>query len=136
MAKFKAGESGNPHGRPRGIADKRTALARQLDKSGADLLAKLVADAMAGNTTAAQFLLSRLLPPARPLPEAVQVQGETLAGLAENLVRASLRGEVSPDTARELASALSAVARVKVIDDLETRLAKLEQQHEATTRQT
>ncbi|MBE0544947.1 MAG: hypothetical protein IH623_26715 [Verrucomicrobia bacterium] len=136
--KFTKGTSGNPAGRKRGSRNRATQLRAQLETDVPDILKTIIASAKAGDMAAARMILDRVLPPLRAvdLPQTIEATGETLASLAESIVRASMRGEIPADTARELASALSAVARVKVIDDLETRLARLEQHHEETNRQT
>ena len=125
---FKAGESGNPNGRPRGVPDKRNKLRSQLESAAPDLICKAVELATAGDVAALRICLDRVLPPLRPvdMPQAVQAAGETLASLAESIVRASRRGEIPADTARAWAGALFAVGRLQELTEFEKRLSTLE----------
>lgn len=66
MAKFERGQSGNPHGRPRG-SSKVKVLQDALAKHRTDLLEKAVSMALDGDAVMLKCLLDRLLPVLRPI---------------------------------------------------------------------
>ena len=76
MSKFKAGQSGNPGGRPKGALNKAT-LATQalLDGEAEALTRKAVELAKDGNPVALRLCLERLLPPGRIGPLTLPCQG-------------------------------------------------------------
>ncbi len=76
---FAKGQSGNPAGRPRGVATKQTKLRAEIAKHVPGIVTKTVELAMAGDTTAIKILLDRVLPALKPteLPVAV-AQGDAL----------------------------------------------------------
>lgn len=77
---------------------------------------------------AARLLLERVLPPvkATALPEVVPMPDGTLAERGEAVLRAMVAGEASPDAAEAALAGLAALARLRLVDDLERRIAVLE----------
>jgi hypothetical protein len=129
---FEKGRSGNPNGRKRGTRNRATTLRAILDDAGADVVQKIVDLAKGGDLTACRMILDRLIPPLRAVEveEPVGATGDKLADLAESIVRESVAGRLSPEKARRLTAALSAVARVRMQEDLESRVEKLERIYE------
>lgn len=129
---WKPGQSGNPAGRPKGVRDRRTILRQMLEPELPAILRKLVEQAKDGDASAAGLLLSRAYPPLRPVREPVSIPGmreaQTPADLARCVVRAAGEAALSPDVASELIGAIAGVQRVVEIDELERRIAALEQQ--------
>ena len=72
---FRPGKSGNPSGRPRGIRNWRTAIIRQLEPHGHELIDNALAAAQAGDRVALVALLDLwrvaldLAPRTRPTTE-------------------------------------------------------------------
>ena len=101
---WKKGESGNPSGRPRGIPSPSTRLRQAIAADLPDILSTLVAQALAGDVSAAKLLLDRVVPPLRaervpwPVPAALEGQQGILGALAH--------GELSVDDACRLLNAL------------------------------
>ncbi|MCE9680869.1 DUF5681 domain-containing protein [Halomonas alkalisoli] len=125
--KWRPGVSGNPAGRPKSAT---TELRRQLSEHGPALAAKAVELALAGDSTALRICLDRISPTlkAQPAPISVSLEGaEGLAGVSRRLVDAAASGEIPADVASQLVGALGQVARITEIDELERRLAKLEE---------
>ncbi len=61
---FKPGQSGNPHGRPKGARNRATVVAEQLLDGEADTLTRKAIDlAKQGDTTALRLCIERILPP-------------------------------------------------------------------------
>jgi len=134
MAQFQKGESGNPHGRPRGVQDRRTALRRALEGRADELLAKAVEEALTGNSAVLVALLSRLIPSLKPetvFLQKVNPEG-TLSEQAAQIVSSALAGQISPSTASELLASLANAQRIKEADELEVRIDRLERIIHAT----
>ncbi len=127
---WKAGQSGNPKGRPAGqtkIAKWREALA--LDVT--DILAALVAQAKAGDVMAARLILERALPALKPTEQAVALAlpDGTLTEQGRAVLGAVAAGALAPGQGAQLISAIGQLAKVVETDEL-TKLAKaLENQH-------
>lgn len=126
--KFQKGKSGNPAGRPKGTKNSSNALREAIREELPSILRNLIELARGGDTQAAGVLLSRALPPLRPVSEATPIPtpGESLGERAEAVSAAALSGVISPTTAAELMSVLSGQARITEIADLEQRITALE----------
>jgi len=107
-AGWKPGQSGNPHGRPRGSRNKATLLAQAILDEDAEAIARAVVQAAkAGDMTAARLVLDRLVPPARERPIALTLPEDisTVHGLEraqEAVLRALVSGELLPGEASTL----------------------------------
>ena len=130
MAKFNAGQSGNPKGRPRGIADRRARLVQQLEKDLPKLLTKVKEMAMAGDIQALRLLLERTLPATKPRADLAHIPELERAGSLMDKASAVLgaigRGEVSPDVGAQLVQAIGTTAKVQEVSELKERLDAIE----------
>jgi hypothetical protein len=131
MTKFKAGQSGNPRGRPRGkrnsSAEMRDAIAMRIP----DVIERVIAAALDGDAAAAKLLLDRSLPPLRPRDEAVAlpVPADThLSTRGEAVVQALMAGQLGADIANATLSALAHQARLVESTELEQRVSELEKE--------
>lgn len=129
--KFKPGQSGNPSGRPK---DTHTAALRALLRPHAeDMVAKAVELAKGGDTTALRLCLERILPPLKGKDTAVSVpaiaSAHTLAEKAHAVMDAAADGSITPTEAATLMQSLTGLSRVIEINDLEKRIAVLEENH-------
>jgi hypothetical protein len=125
--RFKPGTSGNPNGRPKSAT---TELRRQLAEHGPALASKAVEMALAGDAQALRICLDRISPSLKPQPAPIHVDldgAEGLAGVSRRLVDSAAAGEIPADVAAQLVGALGQVARITEIDELERRLAALEE---------
>jgi|SRR5690554_5357767 len=128
--KFKKGESGNPLGRPKGsglTGELRKAIANDAQ----DIISNLIEQAKGGDTTAAKVLLDRILPPLKAEAQAVNIAEFNAGGLIEKagaVLGATANGELAPDIAAQLISAVATLAKVIEVEELEQRLNTLEQQ--------
>lgn len=125
--RWKAGESGNPNGRPPGVGEVsklRESIAAHLP----DIIAQLVNKAKDGDSQAARLLLERVLPPMKAIEQAVTLtlpDGDmTAQGVA--IVQAVAAGTIAPGQGAQLLTGLGALARIREIDELERRLTALE----------
>ena len=127
-AAWKPGQSGNPKGRPAGsgeVAKLRAAIADRVP----ELLAKLMAQALEGDTAAARLLLERAIAPlkAAEQPQALTLPDGTLTDQGRAVLASVAAGELAPGQGAALLGALGTLARVVEIDELAQRVAKLEE---------
>lgn len=124
---FKKGQSGNPTGRPRGIAN-RNSLRDSLSEDISHILQMLVKQALDGDVGAAKLLLDRVLPPLRPVDEPITLLlGDGLAESGWNLWRALSDGRITPDQTAKMMTALGTLARIIESDELAQRVTVLEE---------
>lgn len=127
---WKKGQSGNPAGRPPGsgeVAKVRAAIAAQVPA----LLAKLVAQALDGDTSAARLLLERAIAPlkAAEQPQALTLPDGSLTDQGRAVLASVAAGELAPGQGAALLGAIGTLARVAEVDELAARVAALEKKH-------
>ena len=127
-AAWKPGQSGNPKGRPAGsgeVAKLRAAIADRVP----ELLSKLMAQALEGDTAAARLLLERAIAPlkAAEQPQALTLPDGTLTDQGRAVLASVAAGELAPGQGAALLGAIGTLARVVEIDELAQRVAKLEE---------
>lgn len=128
--RWKAGESGNPKGRPAGtgkVAQVRAAIAVHVP----DLVQALVAKALSGDVGAARLLLERTVAPLRAIEpaQALTLPDGSLTDQGRAVLKAVAAGELAPGQGASLLSAIGALARVAEIDELTARIEALEAEH-------
>ena len=134
MAKFKQGQSGNPKGRPKGIKDRRAVYRELLEPHTKDLLSKAVELTLEGDTTALRLCLERICPPLKATEQATPFalpKEVPLADTGHAILQAAAIGELTPQQAQALLSALSAQAKIIETDELMRRIEALEKAHES-----
>ena len=128
--RWKTGESGNPKGRPKGsgqVAQLRAAIAAQVPA----LLAKLMQQALEGDTSAARLLLERVVAPlkAQEAPQALVLPDGSLTDQGRAVLRSVASGELAPSQGAALLGAIGQLARVAEVDELTRRIEALEERH-------
>ena len=97
----------------------------------APAIARVVIDAaLEGDLQAASMVLSRCAPALRPEALPVQFTFDPKASTStqvEAILAAMAEGAVSPDVARLIIDSIKALADVRAVEDLEGRVAALEQ---------
>lgn len=128
LGQFQPGASGNPQGRPPGTSN-LAALRAMLRPHVPGLLTQLVILAQAGDVTAIRLVLDRVLPPLRAQDEAVSLPALTgsLTDQGSAILAAMASGNVTPQQAGELLSAISTQARLIEATELEQRISALEE---------
>jgi hypothetical protein len=124
---WKKGQSGNPAGRPKGsgdVAKVRAAIAAQVPA----LLAKLMTQALEGDTSAARLLLERAIAPLKSIEQAqaLTLPDGTLTDQGRAVLRSVADGVLAPSQGAALLGAIGTLARVTELDELESRIAALE----------
>jgi hypothetical protein len=134
---FKPGKSGNPAGRPKGSGVTGKLRKTILDKSP-ELLQMIVDKALnEQDATAALALLNKVLPNLKAASEPIAFTLNTDAGLSEQaaaIVENMAAGKIPADTGGVLINALSALGKLKELDELEQRLQTLEEKYEHETK--
>lgn len=131
--RWKAGESGNPAGRKPGtgeVAKVRAAIAARVP----ELLAKLMTQALEGDTSAARLLLERAIAPLKAIEQAVELQlpdAGTLTAQGRAVLSAVATGDIAPGQGAQLLAAIGSLARVTEIDELTNRITALEEKQNA-----
>jgi hypothetical protein len=122
------GHSGNPAGRAKGSGEIGR-LRAQIGSHLPELLDRMLLQAMAGDTTAQRLLLERVFPTlkAEAMPLKVELpEGKTFTDTAKALLQAATGGEIAPDVAGELLTALARVTQIEAADELRKKLEELE----------
>lgn len=122
--------SPNPNGRPKGIVDTRSRITKALADDGLEIARVVTEAAMAGDLQACSIVLSRISPTLRPEAQPVQFAFEPTASTAqqvEAILAAMAEGAVPVDLGKQLIEAVRALAEVRAIENLEGRIAALEQ---------
>ena len=129
-AAWKPGQSGNPKGRPAGtgeVAKLRSAIADRVP----ELLSKLMAQALEGDTAAARLLLERAIAPlkAAEQPQALTLPDGTLTDQGRAVLASVAAGDLAPGQGAQLLAAIGSLARVTEIDELTNRITALEEKN-------
>ncbi|PUE62578.1 hypothetical protein B9Z45_03090 [Limnohabitans sp. 2KL-17] len=127
---WKPGQTGNPKGRPPGRSQ-ITLLRESIAGDVPEILAGLVTAAKAGDVQAARLVLERVLPPVKPIEQAIELDltGDTLTDQGRAVLGAVSAGALAPGQGSQLIAAIGALARVAEIDELTARITALEGKH-------
>lgn len=126
---FKAGQSGNPKGRPKGAFSPAMKLIKQASPA---VLQQVIAQAIDGDMQAAALILARGVPALKATLEPVilmtgqEYKAMNTAERAEAIMGAALSGTVPPDVAKQLLESLGACANIAEWADLAERIEALE----------
>ena len=115
---FKAGESGNVKGRPRGITDRRSAFREMVEPKAPELIEKAISMALEGNEQMLKLILDRILP-AKPKDEPVMINlcSDDLREQSENVCNAVLSGDVNIKEAILFLNAIMSKAKILKHDE-------------------
>jgi hypothetical protein len=126
---FQKGESGNPAGRPKGVADRRHLVRDLLLPDAHGLVSKAVELALQGDPVMLKACLDKLIPNARPNTE-VQFSSEaSVASSGRSVISLVSSGEASLEEGRAALSLLAIQAKLEEQDTLTARITALEEAH-------
>lgn len=123
-------KSPNPKGRPRGIVDKRMRVAKLLEDDADKVVRVVIDSALKGDVQAASLVLSRIAPALKAQAEKVNFEFDASAPMTEqvqSVLQGIANGEISPDVGKQIIESIATLAGIKQIDELEQRLAALEE---------
>jgi hypothetical protein len=125
MSKFEKGKSGNTKGRPKSMT--ATLLRQAINDDMPDILNKLIDLAKGGDVQAIKLVLDRVCPALKPQAVPINLPlVESLAGQGNEIIRATMQGQISPDTGTQLIAALANQAKIIEVDELTKRIEALE----------
>lgn len=129
---FKPGYSGNPGGR----SGQTQAIRAKLAEGAEAVTKKVLAAAKKGDMQACRLILERLVPPIKATAEPVlfHLDDSDLPSAARSILRAIASGELPPDQGRHLIEALSSVAKVIEVEELQKAVEELREQIEEMQR--
>jgi hypothetical protein len=126
------GRSGNPRGKKPGTKHRRTLLlAAMSDDDRAAIVGKIIRQARRGDRASQKLIVDRTEPPRRgspvkfPLPPIVTVADVVAAQTA--ITAAMAAGRISPAEAVEVSAVVELARRAIETNEIETRIAQLEQ---------
>lgn len=122
--------SPNPKGRPAGLPDKRLLATQAALDEMKNIVQMLVTKALDGDTNAASIVLAKVLPSVKAHATPVEFDYDADAPVSEqvsSVIAAISRGQVPPDVGRLVIESLKAHAEVRATEELEARIAALEE---------
>lgn len=128
--RWKAGESGNPKGRPPGageVAKLRAAIGERVP----ELLAAMMTRALGGDVGAARLLLERAIAPlkAAEQTQAISLPVGTLTEQGRAVLAAVAAGELAAGQGAQLLTAIGTLGKIAELDELVARITALEEKH-------
>ncbi|WP_010598995.1 DUF5681 domain-containing protein [Rickettsiella massiliensis] len=120
---FKAGQSGNPNGRPKGSINNKTRWVKLLEYHADELIAQAIELAKSGDANTLRFCLERIIPRAKDspinltLPKELE-QPKSLLEAGNAILNGVAKQEITPDQAKSLMSVLTAYRDTALMDKL------------------
>jgi hypothetical protein len=127
---WQPGVSGNPRGRPPGRPDRRLLATEQMLTEMRAIVAVLIGKALEGDTNAASVVLAKCLPSIKAQAEKVNFDFDATAPISDQVAQvldAIAAGAVAPDVGRLIIESVKALADVRATEELEARIAVLEE---------
>lgn len=130
--RFEPGQSGNPAGKPKGCRSRATMAAQALiDGKATEVVEKALELALAGDGPVLRAILDRLCPPRKDAPVKVTLpsleSAADLPAVTSALLEAVAKGQLTPSEAQAVAGLVEAHRKTLESQELERRIAALEQ---------
>lgn len=122
-------KSPNPAGRPPGSTAQTILLKRMLENADG-IVDMLIAKAMEGDTNSASLILSRIMPSIKAQSQRVAFDFDHTAPVSqqvEQVIAAIADGSVPADIGRQIIDAISSLSSIRANEELEARIAALEE---------
>ena len=137
---FQKGQSGNPHGRPKGARNKLTLLAEGLFSGDAEgLVRKLIEIAKQGDVGALRLCIDRICPPQRDRTVSLELPPMTTAADAVTamgvIIQGIGEGELGAREAEGLTNVVTGFSQTVTSAQLEKRLDEIEKAMVLTKRE-
>ena len=126
--RFKPGQSGNPKGRTPGKL-RSTILREQIAAHIPEILQVIIDRALDGDVPSARLLIERVSPPLKAIDDDAHftLPNGTLADQARAVVKAVAATEINAAHGSQILNGISAVSSIVQGEELEKRLAALEE---------
>lgn len=125
---FTKGATGNPRGRPVGTSINQK-IRKSIAEDGGRLLDAIKQAAFNGDMAAAKILIDRLSPSLKPESDRIQLPAlaqDDIGKQAQAIIEGAACGDLAPDVAATLVSAITGKARITELAEIEARIAALE----------
>jgi exonuclease III len=121
--KYKPGQSGNPHGKPKGTLNNKTRWLQLLESHADELVEKAIELAESGDTNILRFCLERIIPKAKDMPISLSLPEElnksgALFKVGSNVLRDMADQKITPAEAKSLLEVLGAYRDTGLLDNL------------------
>jgi hypothetical protein len=128
---LKKGVTGNANGRPSGRTP-ATLLRKSIADDMPEIITTLISLAKKGDVAAAKLLMDRVCPSLKPQAMAINLPvKETLPEQGNEIIKATMGGEIPPDIGSQLITALSNQGKLVDFQEMVERLARIEKQLES-----
>jgi hypothetical protein len=117
-------------GKPKGARNRATRAVQELLEEQTEALTQAVVNkALEGDTAALRLCLERICPALKATSPTIKLDipaPDNLSDIARSFIAAAAKGEIAPDVAAQLVSAVTSVARVEEMENVKERLQALE----------
>ena len=126
--RFRKGESGNPKGKPKGLADRRIRYRDLFVPHAEELVKKAIDLALSGDVQAIRLCIDRLVSAIKPTDEPLVLKhkGVTLTQKGAEVLKAVADGKISPWQGQTLMNSIQVQTRVVEAEELSRRVDALE----------
>lgn len=128
--KYKPGQSGNPHGKPKGTLNNKTRWLQLLESHADELVEKAIELAESGDTNILRFCLERIIPKAKDnfinlsLPKELN-KSATLQEVSNTIFRDMADQKITPEQAKTLMDVLIGYRDTGLLDNFKEELSEI-----------
>ncbi|MGB8806773.1 MAG: DUF5681 domain-containing protein [Candidatus Rickettsiella isopodorum] len=128
--KYKPGQSGNPHGKPKGTLNNKTRWLQLLESHADELVEKAIELAESGDTNILRFCLERIIPKVKDKPISLSLPEEldktgALFKVGSTVLRDMANQKITPAEAKSLLDVLGAYRDTGLLDNLKEEISEI-----------